>query len=365
MSKKNGDLDQLQTHLAELKRNLKDATVVERRYITQDATVEKFGELLRDNPTGMLVLRDELAGWLRTLDKPGREGDREFYLEGWNGTGGYIFDRIQRGTVRIPAVCISIFGGIQPGKLSSYIQEALSESGGADGLLQRLQLTVWPDHEAKNRAFEIFQFIDALDATGLGVEYEEGSVPALRFTPEAQQLFDAWRDELENRLRSDELTSTPAFESHLSKYRSLMPTLALLFYLVDFVASGTSGTATSAQSQRNIPMEVPIDSARMAAAWCDYLEVHARKIYSAELYPGREAAHHLASKIEQGAIIHGQPVRDIYRHHWTGLTTATSVDQAVSVLVDCGWVRTESVETGGRPTEILLLHPDLSEEHVN
>jgi len=336
---------------------------------------------LKDNPNGILILRDELAGWLRTLDKPGREGDREFYLEGWNGTGGYIFDRIERGTVRIPAVCISIFGGIQPGKLNSYIQEALSETGGADGLLQRLQLTVWPDnlgawqrsdrwpdHEAKNRAFEIFQLINDLEPTSLGVEHEDSSIPALRFTPEAQQLFDAWRDELENRLRSDELSATPAFESHLSKYRSLMPTLALLFYLVDFVASGTSGTsgtATSAQSQRNIPMQVPLNSARMAAAWCDYLEVHARKIYSAELYPGREAAHHLASRIEQGSIIDGQPVRDIYRHHWAGLTTAASVDQAISVLVDCGWVRTESLDTGGRPTEILLLHPDLCGGHGN
>ena len=35
----------------------------------------------------MLLLRDELSGWMRALDKPGHEGDREFYLEAWNGTG--------------------------------------------------------------------------------------------------------------------------------------------------------------------------------------------------------------------------------------------------------------------------------------
>src|ERR1700737_3806651 len=33
-----------------------------RRYKTNDSTVEKLGELLRENPAGLLVLRDELVG---------------------------------------------------------------------------------------------------------------------------------------------------------------------------------------------------------------------------------------------------------------------------------------------------------------
>lgn len=386
-SKRHGDLDDLEKHLADLKRELKDATVVERRYLTQDATIEKLGELLNENPDGILVLRDELAGWLRTLDKPGREGDREFYLEGWNGTGGYTFDRIQRGTVHIPAVCLSIFGGIQPGKLSKYIQDAMSESGGADGLLQRLQLIVWPDglgawqkadhwpdNDAKNRAFKVFEFIDTLKPTELGVKCEDGSIPAVRFTPEAQDIFDVWRDELENRLRSVELTSTPAFESHLSKYRSLMPSLALLFHLVDVAAefpepesevatSGTSGTPTPGRLQTEFPLNVPSNPVRMAAAWCEFLEAHARKIYASELYPGIEAAHSLAAKIEQRSVVDGQPVREIYRHHWSGLTNSSDVEQAIGILVAIGWVRTENLDTRGRPSEILRLHPGLRGGH--
>ena len=41
---------------------LQAAQATERRYLTHDATVEKLGELLRDNPRGMLLLRDELSG---------------------------------------------------------------------------------------------------------------------------------------------------------------------------------------------------------------------------------------------------------------------------------------------------------------
>ena len=111
------DIAALEQRLAEKMVELEQVGETERRYLTQDATIEKLGELLRDNPRGLLVFRDELAGWLRNLDKPGRDGDREFFLEAWNGTGDYTVDRIGRGTVYIPAITVSIVGGIQPGKL--------------------------------------------------------------------------------------------------------------------------------------------------------------------------------------------------------------------------------------------------------
>lgn len=38
-----------------------------RRYLTNDTTVEKLGELLNKNPNGIIVFRDELSGWLRSL----------------------------------------------------------------------------------------------------------------------------------------------------------------------------------------------------------------------------------------------------------------------------------------------------------
>src|SRR5829696_4184667 len=146
-----------------------------RRYKTEDATVEKIGDLLIENPQGILNHRDELSGWFRSLDKQGREGDRAFYLESWNGTGSFDVDRIGRGSIHIPALCLSILGGIQPGPLSNYIYQAVQGEQGADGLLQRFQLTVWPDPpktwrnvdrypdaEAKNRVYEVFKKLDTL-----------------------------------------------------------------------------------------------------------------------------------------------------------------------------------------------------------
>ena len=51
----------------------------ERRYITQDATTAKLGELLHENPQGLLIHRDELSGWLKSFEKSGQENDRHFF----------------------------------------------------------------------------------------------------------------------------------------------------------------------------------------------------------------------------------------------------------------------------------------------
>ncbi len=175
--------------------------------------------------------------------------------------------------------------------------------------------------------------------------HDDGCVPFLRFSPEAQVLFDAWRGELEKRLRGDELKNTPAFEAHLSKYRSLMPSLALLFHLIH----GGSH-------------DVCLDCARLAAGWCEYLEHHAKKIYAEELAPGLGGAHALAVKIRQGAVKDGDSLRDTYRHRWAGLTNAESVSAALDVLHDAGWIRIETVLTGGRDSEIIRLNPKLGGE---
>jgi len=82
-----------------------------RRYVTNDSTVEKLGELLAANPRGILVFRDELSGFLQTFNKKGREGSRSFYIEAWEGAGSFTFDRIGRGTVEVEAACISLLGG--------------------------------------------------------------------------------------------------------------------------------------------------------------------------------------------------------------------------------------------------------------
>jgi len=330
-----------------------------RRYKTEDATVEKISELLLQNPEGILVHRDELSGWLRNLDKQGREGDRAFYLESWNGTGSFDVDRIGRGSLHIPALCLSILGGIQPGPLSSYVWASTQGKEGDDGLLQRFQLLVWPDiqkewrnvdrwpdAEAKSRAYEVFKELDMLTAEDFGATPEgEGDIPAVRFTLEAQLAFDKWRDELETALRSDELV--PALEAHLAKYRSLVPSLALIFHLIECVDGTAEGGA------------VGLGPALQAAAWCEYLKTHAERLYSSAQNPAMKAARALLERIRKGDVKDGSTVREIYRKQWAELSSSETVHKAAEVLEGFGWLRIETIKTRGRSTTKVCLHPAL------
>lgn len=116
------------------------------RYKVNDPTVEKFGELLNENPNGLLVIRDEITALLKHLDKAEHSADRAFYLEAWNGNQSFTYDRIGRGTVDITALTLSVIGGIQPAVIKPYITNATNGGSSDDGLLQRFQLLSLPRH---------------------------------------------------------------------------------------------------------------------------------------------------------------------------------------------------------------------------
>lgn len=65
------------------------------------------------------------TSWFATLEKYGREGEREFFMSAWNGDTGHTIDRIGRGSVYVPHCCVSILGGIPPAKLHAYLSEVL------------------------------------------------------------------------------------------------------------------------------------------------------------------------------------------------------------------------------------------------
>lgn len=324
-----------------------------RRYKVTDASVEALGEILIENPWGTLAYRDELNGLLRSLDKEGQEGARAFYLQGYDGNQGYTFDRIMRGrNLHIPAVCIAMLGGIQPGKLQSYIHDAVSGGAGDDGLLQRFGLLVWPDvcgewrnvdrwpdTPAKRMAFEIFQRLDAM-APGADPESGEDAPVVYRFSDEAQTLFEEWRQEFETALRSGD--HHPAMESHLSKYRKLVPAIALVCALAD----GET--------------EVSRDSLLRALAWSDYLQSHAKRAYAAGTRPATEGATALLAKIKAGAVADSFKPADVYLKGWAHLATPESTHAAISMLCDLHHLRMSEKRpgsTGGRPSITYQINP--------
>jgi putative DNA primase/helicase len=333
--------------------NASEAEPTRARYLVHDATVEKLGEILADNPRGVLVFRDELTGWLRNLDRQGREGDRAFFLESWNGTGRFSYDRIGRGSLDIEAACVSVLGGIQPGPLSGYMSKAASGGGDDDGLVQRFQMLVWPDisgmwvnvdrtpdPDAREEAYAAFERLDCIDTSTIGAQNpEDGGLPFLRFSGVAQEAFTEWRTELEHGLRRDDLP--PIVEAHLSKYRSLVPSLALLIFLAD---------------KKTGPVDE--ESLLKACGWAEYLETHARRVYAPVLVPSVAAAVPLAEHIKQDDLGTVFSVAQVQQKDWSSLTENTVIVDALDLLADMDWLRImEDRKTGGRPKIRYLVNP--------
>jgi putative DNA primase/helicase len=323
-----------------------------RRFVVNDSTVEKLGELLTANPWGTLSYRDEIHGLLCSMDKQGQEEARAFYLQGYDGDKGYTFDRIGRGTSYIPRVCIAMLGGIQPGKLESYVRDAVSGGAGDDGFLQRFGLTVWPDTDrkfvytdqwpdksAKEQAWAVFERLAQLQPA------TDAEPVEWRFSPEAQRHFKEWLTDLENEIRGDDLH--PALVSHLSKYRKLIPALALVFALID-----------TPDSEGKLIQEREL---LRAMEWGQYLRTHAERMYAAAMTPETNGAKALLSKLKDGKLQSDSfTPREVAQKHWAGLSTPEEVRKAAKVLEDYGWLACQTYSSKGvRPSERYQLHPTL------
>jgi putative DNA primase/helicase len=351
-----GDLDGFKKEFEDLE---EPEEPTQKRYVTNDATIEKLAEILAENPDGILYYADELMRFLRGLDRAGREADRAFYLESWNGNGSFEVDRISRGSIFVPALCVSLLGGIQPGPLTQYVMDAAEDADKADGLLQRFQVMVYPDlrgeptdvapdAKARNRAYSVFEKLAELDVEKFGAtQDQDDEVPTIGFSEDAQEIFNRWRAEFEPRYGTED--QSMAIQSHMQKFRSLFASLALIFEAIDFVDGSSEGGSVSKIS------------AMRAAGWCEYLEGHALRVYSPLIDAPERRAEQLLNKILKGEIKPGANVRGIYRKQWSGLTSHESVVEALEILEGHGWIRIAKLNPSGRgrPTEVLRVHPDL------
>jgi hypothetical protein len=335
------------------------------RLTINDATFESLHEIMAINPAGILLIRDELSGFIAQLERPGREGERAFHLQAWNGNTGHTIDRIGRGSIHVPACCESILGGIQPNKLRSYLVDTLKGGPSDDGFIQRFQLLVWPDFSKD------WKLVDRPPNTAALYQIEgvlrklvdiNPEVPLrFKFSNAAQNLFNEWLAALEDKIRSGDIH--PALAGHLGKFRKTMPALALLFELADMAAQeGFDGFVASILADSQKFGEVSLNHARQAAALCEYLESHAKRIYSCVVTPQVHAAHVLANKIREKKIgFEGHfKLRDVYLKGWSGLDSPELAQGATLVLQDAGWIRSLSDDSGprgGRPANRFEINP--------
>jgi hypothetical protein len=318
-----------------------------RRFTVTDASVEALAELLHDNPTGLLLYRDDLAAWIGSMKGNKQHRARELFLQAASGDGELICDRLGDDVLHVSTLCLSVFGGIDPVALQSLLVKSASHSDAA-ALFQRIQVLFWPDVPGQWQFVDpprTDQFDQSLRelfrqfAVGQAVpadlpQHEKSQLPFVRLTPPASEVYRVWREHLESSLRARGVSSTA--RAHRARYRSLVPSLALLLRILD----------------RGVG-DVDQADFELALRWEQVLLTHARRVYDSLVQDS--AAQILLDRLRAHRL-HWESFawEDLRRCQWSGLTKPGDLTRALITLLDTGHIRVARVSPSGRPLRYQL-----------
>jgi hypothetical protein len=315
------------------------------RYITTDTTIEALASLLAAQFDGLLVSRDELAGWLGGIAeyKGGKGSDLGHWLASWSAAPLTV-DR-KTGAIRmlhVSRAAVSIVGGIQP----AVLRTAIGREHLQDGLCARLLLAMpetrpvrWseaivdpPTEAALGSVFDrLLSLEPAADEDGHPAPF------AMPLTPEAKaawvEFYDRHRDELSD-LDDDLAAAWSKLEAYAARF-------ALIFQLCSWAAGAAGCDAVS---------EASIRAGIMLADWFGN---EARRVYAllAESEADREDRELVELIRRKGGSV---TPRDLMRACRLFVTSADA-EAALDVLVKAGRGQWQNVPTGpkgGKPSRV-------------
>jgi hypothetical protein len=316
-----------------------------------DVTIEEVAAVLATAaPKGLLIVRDELAGWLDGMNAYNPAG-RAFWIEAYGGGPYRVGRRKHSGQpIDILRLAVAVYGGTQPERLAKLI------GGADDGLLSRIQWG-WPDpveftlgRETPRTAWAV----EALDRLR-ELELQPCDPPNPLLTPltaEGQRLIEEFGREMQSR-RTD---AGGLLRSAYGKARGTALRLSLCLEWLWW--SGKGGLA--------LPPDTITAKAFVAAATAvdGYFMPMAERVFGdAGATETERAAATLARWIERGRPpeVH---VRHLQREvHLPGLRTAKQIKEAAEALIEADWLRPPAKTIVGQPRSrvVYSINPRLYE----
>jgi DNA polymerase I-like protein with 3'-5' exonuclease and polymerase domains len=239
-----------------------------KRVLAGDTTIEKLVGLLDDNPRGLLVYRDELAGWVNSFTryKSGGASDEANWLS-MHRAGPVLYDRKtgNKTTVFVSHAAVSVTGGIQPCTLKRLMTTNFFESG----LVARILFVMpprtpkrWTDQRISDATKEAAR--RSLDGLfDLAPEQDEDGDPmpvVVKLAPDAQRRLKAFVDEW----GKQQFEAEGARAAALAKLEAVPGRFALLHHTVKH-----AGTLDDTQPIEVESIEAGIRLAKWAARETD------------------------------------------------------------------------------------------------
>jgi putative DNA primase/helicase len=272
--------DRMRSYKIESKQAEKDGEPADRppdtpdmaRTLVGDTTVEALADIMDKNPRGVLINRDELAGWVRGLDqyKGGKGNDRQFYLSLWGNELAQYDRKNQTEPIFLERPFVGLYGSIQPAILRDL------RANREDGLLERFLYCYpdrvvedWSDAEVSDEVRMSYAFLYS-SLRGLQPVEDENGDPQpeiATFTEDARALYIEVFNSLQEERRS------PGFPSTLDNYwPKLAAYLARLSFIIGMCREVSAGGAGR---------KVEVRDVYVAAELLTFFKSNARRVYVA------------------------------------------------------------------------------------
>jgi hypothetical protein len=313
-----------------------------------DITIEKVASLLATSaPKGLLICRDELAGWIGGMTAYNEAG-RAFWIEAYGGRPYRVERQKHPEPIVIPRLAVAVYGGTQPDKLAMLMREA------DDGLLGRI-LWAWPEpvpFRLGNAVPGAQWAIAALDRLReLELQLGDPSQPIMvPLTPKAREIIEEFSREMQERQSS----AGGLLRSALGKARGAALRLSLVLELLWWCGEDGMAPPPNAISGRAF--------AAAALLVGDYFMSMAERVYgdAVSTREDRNAAT-LARWImrERPSEVHPRHLQRVVR--LPGLRTADDIRAVAAVLVEADWLRqpVPSAQFGPRARTAYPVNPRL------
>ena len=243
------------------------------QFIVNDVTIEALVELHEENPNAVGVYKDELAGWIKDMNKYRAGGDLEFHLSAFSNSPAYT----TRKTVKdnyIHSPVIPVLGGIQPAVLNQMFTAEYRDNGFSDRLLlcyPDCNVERWNENEMTDDALQWYSdYILSLFAhinNDILIVDQDGDVQSrfIHLSPEARAELARIMDKITDRQNSED--EGEATKSILPKQKTYLPRFVILLHVLECYDACIPVTST-----------VPLDTLLKAERLVDYFITMAERV---------------------------------------------------------------------------------------
>ena len=247
------------------------------QFIVNDVTLEALIELHNENSNGIGILKDELAGFFKDMNKYREGGDKEHWLSSWSGKSINLNRKTAKSSF-VDRAFLPILGGIQPSIMDTFYTDENKDNGFIDRMLfcyPEIEIEYYSENEMRQDHLDWYDnyIMRFYETTKKNIQTtEDGDIlPSVsKFSPEAKKEFVRIQNEITDTQKSDD--ENEYMKSMLPKQKSYVARFALIL-----------NTLEAIENKETFKGEITKDSILKAEILSKYFVNMAKKIKTSSI----------------------------------------------------------------------------------